>query len=90
MLLKKAVPECLKSIECEYGVGGKNFPNYIPEQDPIQDALEIKNQLTPSMFTLPNGSEMRTMRWASGTPSIFDLCEGGNACCQGDGAVRQV
>ncbi len=72
MSLKKAVPEGLKSVECERGVGGKNSPiRYIPEQDPIQDALETKNQPTPLKFTLPNGSEMRKMRWASGTPEHF-------------------
>ena len=69
---KKAVPKVLKCVECERGVGGMNSPIcYIPEQDPIQDALETKNQLTPLKFTLPNGSEMRKMRWASGTPEHF-------------------
>ncbi len=70
--LKKAVPEGLKSVECERGVGGKNSPiRYIPEQDPIQEALETKSQPTPLKFTLPSGSEMRKKRWASGTPEQF-------------------
>ena len=66
MSLKNEVPEVLKSVECKHGVGGKNSPIcYIPEQYPIQDALETKNQPTPLKFTLPNGSEMRKI------PSIF-------------------
>ena len=43
MLLSTAEPEGLKSVEYEHGVGGKNSPIcYIPEQDPIQEALETK------------------------------------------------
>ena len=49
MSLSKAVPEGLKSVECERGIGGKNSPiRYIPEQDPIQEALETKHQPTSS------------------------------------------
>ena len=37
----KSVPEGLKLSECERGVGGKNSPiRYIPEKDPVQEALE--------------------------------------------------
>ena len=37
----KSNPEGLKVVECERGVGGKNAPiRYIPEQDPVQDALK--------------------------------------------------
>ncbi len=37
----KSVPEGLKLMECERGVGGKNSPIcYIPEKDPVQEALE--------------------------------------------------
>jgi hypothetical protein len=69
--LKKAVPEGLKSVECERGVGGKNSPiHYIPEHDPIQDVLETKNQPTPLKFTLPNGSEMIKMRAAAETAHL--------------------
>ena len=72
MLLSKAVPEGLKSVECERGVGGKNSPiRYILEQDPIQEALETKHQLTSFKLSLPSGSEMRMVRWASGTPEHF-------------------
>ena len=72
MLLFKAVPEGLKSVECEHGVGGKNSPiRYIPEQDPIQEALETKHQPTSFKLSLPSGSEMRMVRWASGTPEHF-------------------
>ena len=72
MLLSKAVPEGLKSVECERGVGGKNSPiRYILEQDPIQEALETKHQPTSFKLSLPSGSEMRMVRWASGTPEHF-------------------
>ena len=41
MLLSKAVPEGLKHVEYEHGVGGKNSPiHYVPKQDLIQGALE--------------------------------------------------
>jgi len=74
MSLSKAVPEGLMDVECEHGVGGKNSPIcYIPEQDPIQEALETKHQPTRVKFTLPSGSEMKKMRWASGTPEHFLL-----------------
>ena len=54
MLLSKAVPEGLKSVECQRGIGGKNSPiRYIPEQDPIQEALmrqSISQHLSSSAF----------------------------------------
>ncbi len=54
MLLSKAVPEGLKSVECEHGIGGKNSPiYYILEQDPIQEALQMKHQLTSIKLSLP-------------------------------------
>ncbi len=40
MSLEKLTPDGLKVVECEHGMGGKNAPiRYIPEQDPVQDAL---------------------------------------------------
>ena len=72
MSLSKAVPEGLKSVECERGIGGKNSPiRYIPEQDPIQEALETTHQPMSFKLSLPSGSEMRMVRWASGTPEHF-------------------
>ena len=54
MLLSKAVPEGLKHIECEHGIGGKNSPIcYVPKQDPIQDALETKKKSNHFKLTLP-------------------------------------
>eukprot|EP00804_Cyclotella_cryptica_P008126 CCRYP_004607-RC/>CCRYP_004607-RC protein AED:0.50 eAED:0.70 QI:0/0/0.33/1/0/0/3/204/214 len=51
----KAFPEGLKWIECERGIGGKNSPvRYIPEQDPLQDALEKTKKTTYFKLTLPN------------------------------------
>ncbi len=50
MSFSKTVSEGLKSVECECGIGGKNSPiRYIPEQDPIQEALETKHQLTSTL-----------------------------------------
>ena len=71
----KAVPEGLKLSECERGVGGKNSPiRYIPESDPIQEALEKKKKVTYFKLTLPNTkSEMSVAQWASGTPEPFLL-----------------
>eukprot|EP00804_Cyclotella_cryptica_P006373 CCRYP_014258-RA/>CCRYP_014258-RA protein AED:0.36 eAED:0.36 QI:152/1/0.5/1/0/0/2/0/56 len=51
----KAFPEGLKWIECERGVGGKYSPSrYIPEQDPVQDALKKSKMTTYFKLTLPN------------------------------------
>ena len=70
--LSKTVLEGLKHVECERGVGDKNFTIcYIPEQDPIQEALKTKHQSTPFKLSLLSGSEMGIMRWASGTPKHF-------------------
>ncbi len=72
MSLSKAVPEGLKSVECEHCIVGKNSPIcYIPEQDPIQEALETKHQPMSFKLSLPSGSEMMMVRWASGTPEHF-------------------
>jgi len=41
MSFAKSVPKGLQLLECERGVGGKNSPiRYIPEKDPVQEALE--------------------------------------------------
>ena len=72
MSLSKADPEGLKNVEWEHDVGGKNSPIcYIPEQDFIQEALEMKHKQIFFKLSLPSGSEMRMMRWASGTPEYF-------------------
>ena len=62
-------------VECERGVGGKNAPiRYIPEQDPVQDALDKTKKTTSFKLTLPNtGSELKVAIWASGTPEQFLL-----------------
>eukprot|EP00804_Cyclotella_cryptica_P028707 CCRYP_008223-RA/>CCRYP_008223-RA protein AED:0.38 eAED:1.00 QI:0/0/0/1/1/1/3/0/399 len=71
----KAIPEGLKWVECERGVGGKNSPiRYIPEQDPVQDALAKDNKTTYFKLTLPNtGNELKVAVWVSGTPEQFLL-----------------
>eukprot|EP00804_Cyclotella_cryptica_P020486 CCRYP_019797-RA/>CCRYP_019797-RA protein AED:0.38 eAED:0.38 QI:0/-1/0/1/-1/1/1/0/113 len=71
----KAFPEGLKWIECEHGIGGKNSPvGYIPEQDPVQDALAKTKKTTYFKLTLPNmGNELKVAVWASGTPEQFLL-----------------
>eukprot|EP00804_Cyclotella_cryptica_P005204 CCRYP_014246-RA/>CCRYP_014246-RA protein AED:0.30 eAED:0.80 QI:0/0/0/1/1/1/3/0/373 len=68
-------PEGLKWIECERGVKGKNSPvRYIPEQDPVQDALKETKKTTYFKLTLPDmGNELKVAVWASGTPEQFLL-----------------
>ena len=47
MSFNKPVPKGLKLSECERGIGGKNSPiRYIPELDPVQEALEKKKKVT--------------------------------------------
>jgi hypothetical protein len=49
MSFAKSVPERLKLSECKRGIGGKNLPiHYIPEKDPLQEALEKSKKLTTS------------------------------------------
>ena len=71
----KSNPKGLKVMECEPGVGGKNaLIRYIPEQDPVQDALEKSKKTTYFKLTLPNtGTELKVAIWASGTPEQFLL-----------------
>ena len=75
MASARAFPEGLKWIECERGVGGKNSPiRYIPEKDPVQDALEKGKKTTYVKLTLPDtGNELKVAVWASGTPEQFVL-----------------
>eukprot|EP00804_Cyclotella_cryptica_P007807 CCRYP_001401-RA/>CCRYP_001401-RA protein AED:0.43 eAED:1.00 QI:0/0/0/1/0/0.5/2/0/261 len=74
----KAFPKGLKWIECERGMGGKNSPvRYIPEQDPVQDALGKNKKTTYFKLTLPNtGNALKVAVWASGTPEQFLLHRG--------------
>jgi hypothetical protein len=67
MSFTKSVPEGLKSSECERGIGGKNSPiRYIPESDPVQEALEKKKKVTYFKLTLPSTrSEMSMAQWTS-------------------------
>ena len=75
MSFTKSVPEGLKLSECERGVGGKNSPiRYIPEKDPVQEALEKNKKSNYFKLKLPNtGSELKVALWASGTPEQFIL-----------------
>ena len=70
MSSKKLIPKGLKTVECGCGMGQKNSPKcYIPEQDPVQDALEKSKKTTYFKLTLPNnGNELKVAIWASGTP----------------------
>jgi hypothetical protein len=62
-------------VQCERGIGGKNSPvRYIPEQDPVQDALEKNKKTTYVKLTLPNtGNELKVSVWLSVTPEQFVL-----------------
>jgi hypothetical protein len=69
------VPEGLKLLECEHGVGGKNCPiRYIPKKDPVQEALEKNKKSNYFKLMLPHmGSELKFALWVSGTPEQFLL-----------------
>ena len=75
MSVVKSNLERLKVVECEPAVGGKNAPIcYIPEQDPVQDALENTKKTTYFKSTLPNtGNELKVAIGTSGTPEQFLL-----------------
>ena len=75
MSFTKSVPKGHKLSECERGVGGKNSPFcYIPETDPVQEALEKNKKTNYLKLTLPHmGSELKVALWASGTPEQFIL-----------------
>ncbi len=82
----KSNPKELKVVECERGVGGKNAPiRYIPEQDPVQDALDKTKKTTFFKLTLPNtGNELKVAIWASGTPEqiLLHVCTAMHVCKQ--------
>jgi hypothetical protein len=75
MSFTKSVPKGLKLLECKQGVGGKNSPiRYIPEKDPVQEALKKTKKTNYFKLTLPNtGSKLKVTLWASGTPKQFIL-----------------
>ncbi len=58
MSSEKVAPTGLKHQECKRGRGGEKAPiRYVPEQDPVQEALELKPESLKC--TLTNGSETR-------------------------------
>ena len=67
MSFNKSVPKRLKLSEYNLGVEGKNFPiPYIPEKDPVQEALEKSKKTNtanqkhpPTTRTLANGQSVR-------------------------------
>eukprot|EP00804_Cyclotella_cryptica_P008289 CCRYP_016489-RA/>CCRYP_016489-RA protein AED:0.39 eAED:1.00 QI:0/0/0/1/1/1/2/0/392 len=70
----KAIPEGLKWVECEHGIGGKNSPiRYIPEQDSCRmPSRRTKDHLFQA-DSPQYGSELKVAVWASGTPEQFLL-----------------
>ena len=75
MSFTKSVPEGLKLSECKWGIRGKNSPiRYIPEKDPVQEALEKTKKTNYFKLMLPNmGCELKVALWASETPEQFIL-----------------
>lgn len=73
MSFAKTVPKGLKWIECKRGILGKNFlMRYIPEQDPMQEALEKNKKTTYFKLTLPNmGMSSRWQYGHPGLPAVF-------------------
>jgi len=86
MSLAKSVPEGLKLSEIERGIGGKNSPIlYIPEKDPVQEALERNKKTNYFKLTLPHmGSRLKVALWVPGTPEQFILhvCSAIHSCKQ--------
>jgi hypothetical protein len=75
MSFAKSVPEGLKLLQCERGVGGKKSPiRYIPEKDLVQEALKKTKKSNYFKLMLPNmGSELKVALWVSWTPEQFIL-----------------
>ena len=75
MSFAKYVPEQLKLSDCKRGVGGKNSPiRYIPEKNPVQEALEKNKKTNYFKLTLPHtGSKLKVALWVYGTPEQFIL-----------------
>ena len=73
MSSEKVAPAGLKHQECERGRGGEKAPiRYVPERDPIQEALDLKPESLKC--TLANGSETRVTVWSGhGTNEQFVL-----------------
>ncbi len=73
MSSEKIAPTGLKHQECERGRGGEKAPiRYVPERDPVQEALELKPESLKC--TLANGSETRVTVWSGhGTNKQFLL-----------------
>ncbi len=73
MSLAKSTREGLKVAECEHGMDDKNVPmRYIPEQDPVQDALEKTKKTMYFKLMLPNtGNKLKVAIWVSWTPEQF-------------------
>ncbi len=69
-----SVPKGLKLTECERGVGGKKLPIcYIPEKDPVQEALEKSKKVNYFKLTLPHtGVSLKLPSRHLGLPS--NLC----------------
>ena len=84
MSFTKSVSKRLKLLECEQDIGGKNsLICYIPEKDPVQEALKKNKQTNYFKLTLPHmGSKLKVIFWASGTPEQFILhvCLAIHAC----------
>eukprot|EP00804_Cyclotella_cryptica_P020696 CCRYP_003493-RA/>CCRYP_003493-RA protein AED:0.43 eAED:0.43 QI:0/-1/0/1/-1/1/1/0/74 len=57
MSAEKMAPIGLKNQECERGRGGKKAPiRYVPDRDPVQEALDLKPETlkcTPRMGQKP-------------------------------------
>jgi hypothetical protein len=94
MSFAKSVPEGLKLSVCERVVGGKNSPiRYIPEKDPVQEALKKTKKTNYFKLMLPNmGSELKEALWASGTPEqfILHMHSGIHACKQMEHDIKYL
>ena len=89
MSFAKSVPKGLKLLECKQGVGGKNSPiRYIPEKDPVQEALKKNKKTNYFKFdTTSHGqrAEGRTLGFRD-FRVVHSACAISDSCMQTNGA----
>ena len=86
MSTSKAVPDKLKSLECEKHLGESKLPTpYISKWDVIQEMLAVEVTTMAMKLTLHEKVELRVSAWAHGTPEMHLqvqlILSGKNALC---------
>ena len=86
MSTSKAVPDELKSLECERHLGQSKLPTpYKSKWDVIQEMLAVEVTTMAMKLTLHGNVESRVSAWAHGTPEMHLqvqlILSGKNALC---------